>query len=313
MALIEVTDKFTDPERTADGSVRAWVRLKRLETLWFNTGTLCNLECAGCYIESSPKNDRLEYITLDEITPYLDEIASGGLETREIGFTGGEPFMNPHIIGLLGASLGRGFDVLVLTNGMRPMMKLSTPLLGLKRRHGAELTLRISLDHYTETRHQELRGPRTWAPALEGLKWASGRGFTLHVAGRTLWGEPEPDVRAGYARLFREHDIAVDADDPVALLLFPEIDASAPVPEITTSCWSTLGVDPDSVMCATSRMVVKAKGASRTTVQACTLLAYDPRFDLGPSLKDASGQVSLNHPYCAKFCVLGGGACSPGG
>ena len=47
-------------------------------------------------------------------------------------------------------------------------------------------------------------------------------------------------------------------------------------------------------------------------VIACTLLPYDPRFDLGPTLEGASGAVALNHPHCAKFCVLGGGACSAG-
>ena len=50
--------KFQDPDITADGEERARVALTRLETLWFNTGTLCNLECANCYIESSPRNDR---------------------------------------------------------------------------------------------------------------------------------------------------------------------------------------------------------------------------------------------------------------
>jgi len=27
-------------------------------------------------------------------------------------------------------------------------------------------------------------------------------------------------------------------------------------------------------------------------------------------LADSVGVVRLNHPHCAKFCVLGGGACS---
>ena len=44
--------KFHDPDVTADGSVRAKVTLKELDTLWFNTGTLCNLTCINCYIES---------------------------------------------------------------------------------------------------------------------------------------------------------------------------------------------------------------------------------------------------------------------
>ena len=63
-------------------------------------------------------------------------------------------------------------------------------------------------------------------------------------------------------------------------------------------------------MCATSRMVVKRKGASLPAVLACTLLPYDPRFEFGGTLAEASGAVPLNHPHCAKFCVLGGGACS---
>jgi hypothetical protein len=57
-------------------------------------------------------------------------------------------------------------------------------------------------------------------------------------------------------------------------------------------------------------MVVKRKGAPRPHVVACTLLPYDERFALGETLSDASGAVSLNHPHCARFCVLGGASCS---
>ena len=49
--------KFRDPLVTAKGERRAAVSLGALRTLWFNTGTLCNLTCAHCYIESSPRND----------------------------------------------------------------------------------------------------------------------------------------------------------------------------------------------------------------------------------------------------------------
>ena len=67
---------------------------------------------------------------------------------------------------------------------------------------------------------------------------------------------------------------------------------------------------PDSVMCASARMVAKRRGAVRPVVLACTLLAYDPRFELGETLAEATGEVALNHPHCAKFCVLGGASCS---
>jgi len=64
------------------------------------------------------------------------------------------------------------------------------------------------------------------------------------------------------------------------------------------------------MMCATSRMVVKRKGAARPVVVPCTLLPYDPQFDLGHGLAEAGASVPLNHPHCARFCVLGGGSCS---
>ena len=32
--------------------------------------------------------------------------------------------------------------------------------------------------------------------------------------------------------------------------------------------------------------------------------------DLGETLAEASRDVSLNHPHCARFCVLGGASCS---
>jgi predicted phosphodiesterase/uncharacterized Fe-S cluster-containing radical SAM superfamily protein len=302
--------KFKDPARTAKGEPRATVALAQLETLWFNTGTLCNITCANCYIESSPRNDRLAYLTLADILPYLDEIARDRLGTREIGFTGGEPFMNPHLLAMLEECLSRGFRTLLLTNAMRPMQRHKPKLLALKARYGEQLVIRVSLDHFTPERHEDERGPGTFAPTLDGLIWLARHNFGIAVAGRTMWGEDAAAERAGYARLFAEHGIPVDADDPAALVLFPEMDADADVPEITEACWDILGKSPGSVMCASSRMVVRRKGAERPAVLACTLIPYDPAFELGATLAAAARAVPLNHPHCAKFCVLGGASCS---
>ena len=301
--------KFQDPDLTADGSRRARVALRRLETLWINTGTLCNLACRNCYIESSPRNDRLAYIRADEVSAYLDEAARMDAGTRVIGFTGGEPFMNPHFMTMLADALERGFETLTLTNAMRPMMKQSRELLELRARYGGRVRLRVSLDHYTEALHETERGERSWEPALAGLSWLDENGFAPEVAGRTCWGEDEASARAGYARLFARLGLGCNADDPVSLTLFPEMDEGAPVPEISAACWTALGKSPSDVMCSSSRMVVKRRGAARPVVVACTLLPYDPRFELGETLSEAAGSVPLNHVHCARFCVLGGGAC----
>jgi hypothetical protein len=299
--------KFRDPARTAAGEPRARVPLSALNMLWFNTGTLCNLACATCYIESSPTNDALVYLSAAEAGVYLDEIARLRLPVREIGFTGGEPFMNREIIAMLDDALGRGFDVLVLTNAMRPMRRFERELLALR---SARLTLRVSLDHHSAAVHEAERGAGSWAKAIDGLGWLAANGFTIAVAGRMLPDEAEAAARAGYARLFASLELALGAADPAQLVLFPEMDGSADVPEISEGCWSVLGKSPATVMCATSRMVVKRRGEAAPRVVACTLLPFDAGFDLGPTLAGAAEPIALNHPHCARFCVLGGARCS---
>ena len=132
----------------------------------------------------------------------LDEIAREALPTRLIGFTGGEPFMNPDIIGMLDDVLSRGFDALVLTNAMKPMRKLRPQLLALRDAYGARLRIRVSLDHYSPAVHEAERGRRSWAPTIDGLIWLARNGFAIDVAGRRFSGEPEAELRAGFARLF---------------------------------------------------------------------------------------------------------------
>jgi hypothetical protein len=297
------------------------VALEALRTLWINTGSLCNITCRNCYIESSPENDRLAYLTRAEAAAYLDEIARDAWPVREIGFTGGEPFMNPEIIQMLGDALARGFSALVLTNAMQPMLRprIRDGLLALRDAYGGSLLMRVSLDHHSQVLHEEERGAGTFDKTIEGIDWLAREGFRLALAGRTCWGESETDARKGYAALIAERGWPVDAYDRAELVLFPEMDLRADVPEITESCWSILGKSPAEVMCASSRMVVKRKGAAHPVVLPCTLLHYDPAFEMGATLAEASradggmfvhGAVKLCHPHCAKFCVLGGGSCS---
>ena len=304
--------KFQDSLVTADGSERASVALNDPQTLWFNTGTLCNIECVNCYIESSPTNDALVYITEAEVTAYLDQLEARNWGVREIAFTGGEPFMNPQMIGMTRAALERGYDVLILTNAMRPMMRKSmrAGLLDLAGRYREKLTLRISVDHHRADLHNEERGTGSFEKTLDGMRWLRDNDIAMAVAGRTLWGDSEAESRAGYAAFYAEHNFKIDAYDPGITVLFPEMDMSAEVPEITTACWGILGKSPNDIMCATSRMVVKRRGADSPAVLACTLLPYAPEFELGTSLEAAERDVRLNHPHCAKFCVLGGASCS---
>ena len=304
--------KFEDPLVTAKGEERAEVALSHPETLWFNTGTLCNIECPNCYILSSPKNDALVYLTAQEVSDYLGQLEARNWGVREIAFTGGEPFMNPEMIEMARVSLEAGYEVLILTNAMRPMMRKSVRagLVDLHAEFKDRLTLRISLDHWSAEYHDQERGSGGFEKSLVGMRWLRDTGIQMTVAGRTMWHEDEADARRGYADLYATEGFSIDAFHPGETVLFPEMDETAEVPEITTACWGILNKAPQSVMCASSRMVVKRKGAARPTVLACTLLPYATEFELGETLAEAEKDVFLNHPHCAKFCVLGGASCS---
>ncbi len=221
--------------------------------------------------------------------------------------------MNPEILAMIEAPLARGFEVLVLTNAMRPMRRFDKGLKSLATRLGAKLTLRVSLDHYSAAVHDGERGAGTYAKTVAGIDWLAKHGIRTTLAARHFTNESEEDLRAGFAKLIAAHKWKINANDPGQLVIFPEMDADADVPEITTACWGILGVSPADVMCASSRMVVKRKGAARPVVLSCTLLPYDEQFELGATLAEANRPVPLNHPHCANFCVLGGASCSAKG
>ena len=222
---------------------------------------------------------------------------------------------------MIADALDRGFAVLVLTNAMQPMQRprVKARLAELNRRFPRQLTIRVSVDHYDAMLHDAERGEESFKRTLAGVDWLAKNAFQIAIAGRTCWGESEAEMRAGFAALVAERNWPIDASDPGALVLFPEMDAQLDVPEITTACWGILHKTPSDVMCASSRMVVKRKGEDKPAVLPCTLLPYDTRFEMGATLAEsmvrdggmfADGAVKLCHPHCAKFCVLGGGSCS---
>lgn len=312
-------EKFADPDWTAKGQPRAKVSLKRLETLWINTGTLCNIACQNCYIESSPSNDRLSFIKAEDLESIFEEALCLGV--GQIAFTGGEPFLNPYFEKILSMSLGYGFKNLILTNAMAPMQRpfVKEWLLDLKQKFSHNIKLRVSLDHYEREFHDKERGEGAYEKTLIGIDWLIKKGFIISIAGRSFGNETRKDLLQAYNALFEKKAWPLDANRGSDLVIFPEMNGSIDVPEITNNCWQILKISPDTIMCATSRMVVKRKGAKDCVVLPCTLLPYNRAFEMGSTLYEANkadggmftqGAVKLAHPHCSKFCVLGGGSCS---
>lgn len=109
-----------------------------------------------------------------------------------------------------------------------------------------------------------------------------------------------------YGSLFAELGLRINPDDTIRFVLFPGMRTDEDVPEVADQSWRILDRAPDSVMCASSRMVIKRKGAQRPTVVACILLPYDTAFELGATLADATTRpVKLNHRNWPQFLCAG--------
>mgnify|MGYP003648701865 FL=1 len=180
----------------------------------------------------------------------------------------------------------------------------------LNKKHPGKLTLRISLDHHTESVHERERGPKTFNRTLTTMNTLSKMGFKLAVAGRSLENESRDEALEGYQSILDEYEVGITVTGGENIVIFPEMTTDQDVPEITTDCWDILNIKAADQMCATERMVVKRKGTDAPVVLPCTLIAYDEQFELGTTLKESFQKVYLNHPYCAQFCVLGGASCS---
>jgi TusA-related sulfurtransferase/uncharacterized Fe-S cluster-containing radical SAM superfamily protein len=237
--------------------------------LWAYTNFDCNLACAYCCAESSPRAAarRLEP---DLARAVFDEFrALGG---RELFLTGGEPFMHPALGELVDAATG--LERTVLTNAM---------IFGRGRRRelleslDRSVTLQVSLDSATPELHDRQRGAGSWARALDGIGIARALGFRVRVAA-TLYGEDPLGVAALHRRLDSE---AIAPQDrlirPVAREGFADtgvhvsIDTLEPEPTITTdgAWWHPVAVTNQHMRIADAPLpVAEVFGVVRDTMAA---------------------------------------------
>ncbi len=293
--------------KTPDGDSRGYIESTELTELWFHTGTNCNLSCPFCLEGSKPGDDRLNFLTLEDVLPFLDEAV--GMGCRKISFTGGEPFVHPHFVDILGAALER-LPCLVLTNGTEPLRNRFADVVALKSKPH-DVSFRISLDHPDPEKHDESRGKGNFKMALRTLGQLHEAGFQVSIA-RLMLKDEESGVRdAGYVPCFAEAGLPVSP----TIVKFPDFmtpGSMADVPHITEGCMTQYTNDAQRAdyMCSFSRMVVKSGG--KLGVYACTLVDDDADYDLAPTLRESMKvRIRLKHHRCYS-CFAYGSSCSEG-
>lgn len=294
--------------KTSAADPRGYIDAHGLEELWFHTGTKCNLSCPFCLEGSNPSSDRLQYLSLEDVLPYLDEAVALGV--KRFSFTGGEPFLNKAMLPILREALPRK-PCLVLTNATKPLLNKFSEIEELfDMAHPVQF--RISIDHPDEKQHDQGRGEGSFDLTLKCMAKLQKAGFKVSLARHAELKENKQEVDAKYVEVMNAYGI--DTVD-VNIIAFPDFltpGSKAEVPEITSSCMTRYQDEQSrkEFMCAFSRMVIKRDGELK--VSACTLVDDDPDYDLSESLRESlKTRVMLRHHRCFS-CFSFGASCSEG-
>jgi MoaA/NifB/PqqE/SkfB family radical SAM enzyme len=240
----------------------------------------------------------------EQVRLALEESAELGV--KEYYFTGGEPFMNREIEGMLVDVLERG-PVTVLTNATLLPPRRARALAEL---HGAScysLEVRVSLDGVTPEMNDAIRGEETFRRALEGIETLVSVGFLPIITCMRSW----PDGRTEeYVERFKELMRTIGYDRPRLKILPPflmgeEASRTRGYDETERVTHEMLhGYDLRQLLCTRARLVT-ARG-----VYACPILLEAPSARLGATLGEAVERgAALDQPACFT-CYLSGAVCS---
>lgn len=277
----------------------ARVRLERLNALWFQvTGLLCNLECAHCLVDSSPRNRSMLFLDRATVQAYLQEADILGV--KEIYFTGGEPFLHPQMPTLLADSLVIA-PTTVLTNGTLITSRMAQELRRISDGSRYSLEIRVSMDHPDEVENDRLRGRGSHAKALRAVLRLQNVGLPpIVTATDFLQSNGSSLFESFLAMLSRE---GVQKPRLKMLPVFRIGKLEDPQTGSPVSQAMMAGVDPLVLQCSQTR-VITAEG-----VYACPILVGKKEGFLGGGRLRENAGVDLVHHAC-RTCYQTGMSCA---
>lgn len=279
--------------------------LEHLDALWIQVaGTLCNLACTHCLVSAGPGDDHHAFLSREAVRRHVRD----GLElgVREVYFTGGEPFLHPRMLDILEDTLAHA-PCTVLTNGTLFTRSRLRALRRLADASRYSLEIRVSLDGHTAETHDSVRGPGSFARALEGLRRLETFRLLPIVTATQREGEDPLALGLSYAAMLR----AAGLSRP-RLKLLPMMRLGREAerrrgdrPEETLEGLPQQSLVGHPLQCASCRAVT-SRG-----VFVCPLLVDEPAARLGRRLAESLAPFRLAHGAC-HTCYVTGMTCANG-
>lgn len=280
------------------------VPFRWLDTLWIQlTGTLCNIACRHCFISCGPRADDIPLMTVSQVERALNDGVALGM--RQVYFTGGEPFLHPHLRELVERTLALA-PLTIVTNGILIDQSLAEWVASTFSASRYSFDLRVSLDGMTREQNDIVRGRGTFEKIVGAIQRLGACGYSpvvtvvehedglaaLEARAQFLdfvrgLGIPQPRVKfLPLLRIGRESHRTHGYEQPEALgeePLLPEVESS--------------------LLCASGR-IVTAQGAF-----TCPILVKDSTARLGSRLGDGMKAIRLGWSAC-QTCVFDGLRCN---
>lgn len=140
--------------------------------IWEVTNT-CNYGCRYCIFSSTSRQQKDELNTA-KIFETIGALSENGF--THVKITGGEPFTRPDIMDILRHCCAAGLKTDISTNASLVTKEIAEELetIGLDMVH-------VSLDGSTQEMQEAVRGKRTWAPTLDGLKYLAATSMRVRA------------------------------------------------------------------------------------------------------------------------------------
>lgn len=279
--------------------------LHHLDALWIQVaGTLCNLQCTHCFVSCGPGDDRHALMPREEVRGRVAEALPLGV--KEFYFTGGEPFVHPQMLEILGDTLVHG-PCSVLTNGTLLTERVVRTLRALSDVSPYSLEIRVSLDGHRARDHDAFRGAGSFARALEGVRALSGQGLLPIVTVTQNTPEDERDFRERYLEVLRAAGVSRPRLKVLPMfLLGRETERTRGYLAVETLAdLTTEAFDPHRLQCGSCRAVT-SRG-----VFVCPLLVDEPGGRMGTGITEALEPFALSHGACYT-CYVTGMTCANG-
>ena len=278
--------------------------ISHLDHLWFQVaGTRCNLTCHHCFISCSPRNDNFGNLTLDDVRHRLKE--SVALGVKEYYFTGGEPFLNPQMVPILVETLQYG-PATVLTNGTVLKDEWLQTLHDAEQTSLYSLEFRVSIDGFSSTTNDPIRGDGTFDRAMQGVQNLVACGFMPIITAARTWPlDDDEEVVGQFVQMLKDSGYARPR-----LKILPTLQLGAEEERTRgyrqaerIEPWMLEDYDTAQLVCEHSRIVTD-RG-----VHVCPILIESSDSLMSDSLTAALEPYALVHGACYT-CYQFGAICS---